>query len=122
MSQSVAAKRARTADAKNYPLSDKRLKKHLDLGTLRSVTKEGLRKCHKGKDVPGRTTLFKRSRQELIDGARYYFKNPQAIRQQEADAADLKASRGHRARKVAAKENPPSDKQIKVHRDHGTLE
>jgi hypothetical protein len=122
LSQAVVSKRARTASARNAPLSDKQLKKHLDRGTLRSVAKEGLREWHKGKNVPGRTTLFKRSRQELIGGARYYFGNPQAMQQREADAADLKASRGRRARKVAAKENPPSDKQIKVHLDYGTLE
>jgi len=46
------------------------LKEHFECGTLRLVFKEALREWHKGKYVPGRRTLFKRSRQELIDGIR----------------------------------------------------
>jgi hypothetical protein len=120
--QAAASKRSRTAAARKNPPSDERLNELFDRGTLRSVSKEALREWHKGKYVPGRRTLFKPSRQELIDGIRYYLKNREALQQQEADAADLKkSSRGPRARRLAAKENPPSDKQIKMHLDDGTL-
>jgi hypothetical protein len=51
LSQAVASKRARTAGARNNPLSDKQLKKHLDHRTIRSVTKEWLREWWAGRSI-----------------------------------------------------------------------